>query len=198
MAKYTTLTLLLFVAQNVSGFVVPASFRQAAPTPLAAEEAAAAEAAEPPKFEPLLPFLPAADPTWSVRGPIGEGDFVLTREGGPVKEELSNENLMRILMIECSDLDANTLVWKCLGYRFDAENEEWKPDEVFPKWREKYPSPPDFIGMQRIFSKEVDQPCLRANQSLVKSIPANNKQSLKKHLKPLGFTGYKVSEAVRE
>jgi len=84
-------------------------------------------------------------------------------------------------------------VWKCLGYRFDEEKEEWKNDEVFPKWKEKYPSPPDLIGMQRIYSKEVDQPSLRANQAIVRSIPVDNKQSLKTHLKPLGFTGYKVS-----
>jgi hypothetical protein len=84
-------------------------------------------------------------------------------------------------------------VWKCLGYRFDADNEQWKNDDVFPKWREKYPTPPDLIGMQRIYSKEVDQPSLRANQSLVRSVPVDNKQSLKTHLRPLGFTGYKVS-----
>jgi hypothetical protein len=83
-------------------------------------------------------------------------------------------------------------VWKCLGYRFDADNEIWKNDEVFPKWKEKYPTPPDLIGMQRIYSKEVDQPSLRANQSLVRSVPVGNKQSLKTHLRPLGFTGYKV------
>jgi hypothetical protein len=80
-----------------------------------------------------------------------------------------------------------------LGYRFDSENEEWTPDEVFPNWREKYPSPPDLIGMRRIYSKEVDQPSLRANQSLVRSVPVEYKQSLKTHLKPLGFNGYKVS-----
>jgi hypothetical protein len=86
----------------------------------------------------------------------------------------------------------NTLVWKCLGYRFNVENEEWTPDEVFPKWREKYPTPPDLIGMRRIYSKEIDQPSLKSNQSIVRSVPAEFKQSLKKHLKPLGFRGYKV------
>lgn len=151
-----------------------------------------------PKIEPdiLKPFPPAADPMYSVRGPVGEGDFVLTRSGGPVEAELTNENLLKILMIECSDLEVNTLVWKCLGYRFDEGEEEWKNDEVFPKWKEKYPSPPDLIGMQRIYSKEVDQPSLRANQAIVRSIPVDNKQSLKTHLKPLGFTGYKVRSNV--
>eukprot|EP00544_Gedaniella_sp_CCMP2646_P012392 CAMPEP_0202499570 /NCGR_PEP_ID=MMETSP1361-20130828/30186_1 /ASSEMBLY_ACC=CAM_ASM_000849 /TAXON_ID=210615 /ORGANISM="Staurosira complex sp., Strain CCMP2646" /LENGTH=260 /DNA_ID=CAMNT_0049131793 /DNA_START=46 /DNA_END=825 /DNA_ORIENTATION=- len=142
----------------------------------------------------LEPFPSAADPKYSVRGPVGEGDFIVTRSGGPSAEELTNENLLRILKIECSDLEVNTLVWKCLGYRFDEDNEEWKPDEVFPNWKEKYPTPPDLIGMQRIYSKEVDQPSLRANQAIVRSIPVDNKQSLKTHLKPLGFTGYQYKE----
>lgn len=88
----------------------------------------------------------------------------------------------------------NTLVWKCLGYRYDAEKEEWTPEEVFPKWLEKYPTPPDMIGMQRIYSKEVDQPSLKSNQSIVRSVPVDFKQSLKTQLKPLGFKGYKVRE----
>jgi hypothetical protein len=140
----------------------------------------------------LLPFPPAADPKYSVRGPVGEGDFVVSRIGGPTAEELSNENLYRILMIQCNDLEVNTLVWKGLGYRFDPEREEWTNDQVFPKWKEKFSTPPDLIGMQRIYSKEVDNPSLKANQHLVKSVPVDNKQSLKVQLKPLGFTGYKV------
>ena len=86
----------------------------------------------------------------------------------------------------------NTLVWKGLGYRFDAEKEEWTAEEVFPKWREKYPTPPDLIGMQRIYSPEVDKPSLKANQALVRSVPVENKQGLKKNLKPMGWSGYKV------
>lgn len=147
-----------------------------------------------PALEPLKPFIPALDPMYKCRGVVGDGDFLLKREGGPVIEELSNDNLYKILMIECSDLEVNTLVWKCLGYRFDVEKEEWTNEEVFPKWKEKFPSPPDLIGMQRIYSKEVDNPSLKSNQQLVKSVPVDNKQSLKTHLKPLGFTGYKIAE----
>lgn len=44
------------------------------------------------------------------------------------------------------------------------------------------------------YSPEIDKPSLKANQALVKSIPVNNKQSLKEHLKPLGFRGYQYSE----
>ena len=142
--------------------------------------------------EILQPFIPAIDPMYKVRGDVGGGEFVVSREGGPREEELTNENLYGILYYKCSDLEVNTLVWKCLGYRFDAKAEEWTPDNVFPKWREKFPSPPDLIGMQRVYSKEVDGPSLKANQQLVKSIAKDNKQSLKEHLKPLGFTGFKV------
>mmetsp|Transcript_6857 Transcript_6857/g.14405 ORF Transcript_6857/g.14405 Transcript_6857/m.14405 type:complete len:118 (-) Transcript_6857:50-403(-) len=48
--------------------------------------------------------------------------------------------------------------------------------------------------MRRIYSKEIDQPSLKSNQSLVRSVPVDNKQSLKTHLRPLGFTGYKYAE----
>lgn len=140
----------------------------------------------------LLPFPPAADPNYRNVGDLGQGDFVISREGGPRDKELANENILRIVRIECSDLQVNTLVWKCLGYRF--RDGEWHPDEVFPKWKEKYPSPPDFIGMQRIYEKEIDQPSLRANQALVRSVPVEHKQSLKQHLRPLGFTGYQYAE----
>jgi hypothetical protein len=57
----------------------------------------------------LQPFPPAADPMYSVRGPVGENDFVLSRTGEPTKSELSNENLLRILRIECSDLEVRVI-----------------------------------------------------------------------------------------
>mmetsp|Transcript_19845 Transcript_19845/g.29373 ORF Transcript_19845/g.29373 Transcript_19845/m.29373 type:complete len:117 (-) Transcript_19845:623-973(-) len=65
----------------------------------------------------LDPFPAAADPMWSVRGPVGEGDFIVSREGGPTAEELTNENILRIVMIESSDLEVRaqtalaTLLW---------------------------------------------------------------------------------------
>jgi hypothetical protein len=58
--------------------------------------------------EPLLPFLPAADPMYMCRGPVGDKQFILTREGPSTPEELSNENLLRILRIECSDLEVSS------------------------------------------------------------------------------------------
>lgn len=173
------------------------------PTTTAAAASSAATPPTVPAIEPLKPFLPAMDPNYINVGPVGQEDgndssFILRRSGPPTKEELSNENLYKILMIECSDLEVNTLVWKCLGYEFQKDNDngemKWNSEKVFPKWREKYPSPPDLIGMQRIYTKEVDQVSLKANQSLVRSVPVDNKQSLKTHLRPLGFTGYKYAE----
>jgi hypothetical protein len=98
----------------------------------------------------LKPFPPAADPMWICRGPVGEKDFVVSREGPPTEAELANENILRIVRIQCSDLEVNTLVWKCMGYRFNPEAEQWLSSDCFPNWRERYPSPPDFIGMQRM------------------------------------------------
>jgi hypothetical protein len=143
----------------------------------------------------LVPFPAAADPRYMCEGPVGQGKFVVSRTGGPLVEELANENLLRILKMGCSDLEANTLIWKCLGYRFDESTREWTAAEVFPKWKERFPAPPDLIGMQREYSKEIDQVVLKANQHLVRSVPVDNKQSLKVHLKPLGFTGYQVCTA---
>ena len=145
----------------------------------------------------LQPYLPAMDPNYSAKGPIGEGQFLISRSGPPTAEELSNEQMLKVVKSECTDLEVNTLVWKCLGYRFHEEDEEennnnWTPDEVFPNWKERFPTPPDFIGMKRVYSKEVDQPSLRSNQALVRSIPADSKQSLKSALKPLGWTGFQV------
>jgi Domain of unknown function (DUF1823) len=152
----------------------------------------------------LQPFLPASDPSYRNVGPVGQGDFVVRRTGSPTPEELTNENILKIVSIQCSDLEVNTLVWKCLGYRFKEQEgggdeieegyNRWSADECFPNWQEKFPDPPDLIGMQRIYSPEVDKPSLKANQSLVRSIPADNKQSLKTHLKPLGWKGYQYAE----
>ena len=46
----------------------------------------------------LDPFLEAANPNYINQGPVGEGEFVVTRTGGPRKEELTNENMLRIVV----------------------------------------------------------------------------------------------------
>ena len=163
-------------------------------TPSADEDARKEDKPERKHPDILLPFAPAADPNYINVGPVGEGDFIVSRTGGPTDEELTNENIRRIVDIECTDLEVNTLIWKCLGYRFDEESQTWKNDEVFPNWRNNYPTPPDLVGMRRIYEKEIDQPTLRANQALVRSVPVEHKLSLKKHLRPMGWKGYQYSE----
>ena len=155
------------------------------------------ESYEQKKVKPFIldPFPEAANPTYTATAPVGENGFVVSRNGGPTNEELSDENLYKIIDRTASDLDVNTLVWKCLGYRFDEEAREWTAAEVFPKWKERYPTPPDVVGMQRIYSKDIDGPCLRNNQALVRSIPVDNKKSyLKVYMKPFGFTGYQARD----
>jgi hypothetical protein len=145
-----------------------------------------------PQLELLQPFLPAADPSYRNTGEVGKNRFLVSREGDPTLDELSSENILKIVKIDSSDLEVNTLVWKCLGYRF--ENGAWNNSKGFPNWKEKYPEPPDLIGMQRIYEPEIDKVSLRANQALVRSIPLEYKQSLKQFLVPLGWKGYKYAE----
>lgn len=143
----------------------------------------------------LEPYSPARDPLYPVRGPVGEGKFILSRSGPPTIQELSNDQILLIVRDDiATDLEVNTLVWKCLGYRYDAVHERWEATHVFPKWKERFLDPPDLIGMRREYSKEIDSLSLRSNQALVKSIPMEHKQSLKTHLRPLGWKGYQYSE----
>ena len=54
--------------------------------------------APPAVIEPPKPFLPAADPNYRNVGSVGGEDFIVTRTGPPTKDELSNENLLKILV----------------------------------------------------------------------------------------------------
>ena len=192
----------LCLSSSVTGFLpvtTPQSLARHSILPLqesqsdtASEDSPNPRSAEQVKPIILEAFPEAADPKYAVRGPVGQGEFIISREGPPTAEELSNENILKIVTSQCTDLEVNTLVWKGLGYRFNVETEEWDNSECFPNWREKYPTPPDLIGMQRVYSREVDQISLRSNQALVRSVPVDNKQGLKQQLKPLGWKGYQV------
>ena len=46
--------------------------------------------------------------------------------------------------------------------------------------------------MTRVYSKDVDEPVLRANQALVASIPMKYKGGIKEHLRKVGWTGFKL------
>eukprot|EP00640_Fibrocapsa_japonica_P007332 CAMPEP_0113944342 /NCGR_PEP_ID=MMETSP1339-20121228/33519_1 /TAXON_ID=94617 /ORGANISM="Fibrocapsa japonica" /LENGTH=190 /DNA_ID=CAMNT_0000949517 /DNA_START=117 /DNA_END=689 /DNA_ORIENTATION=+ /assembly_acc=CAM_ASM_000762 len=117
-------------------------------------------------------------------------DMVVNWEGEPLESELSNENMLRIVLQQGSDEDVNALAWKCLGYRYNPETKEWGNEACFPKWKERFPTPPDLIGVTRTYSKEVDDPVKKANQSLVRTLPGDDKQWVKPALKPLGWAGY--------
>ena len=79
-----------------------------------------------------------------------------------------------------------------LGYRYDDASGAWDASGCFPNWRAKYPAPPDLVGVTRNYSREVDEPVLRAVQSLQRSVATEHKNNLKSFLKPLGWSGYKM------
>ena len=111
--------IIFHLAMESNGFVAPVMMKPQQTRWLTAQlfsspsaESDPQQQQEPPKeiVKPdiLLPFLPAADPKYSVRGPVGDGDFICTRSGGPTADELSNENIIKIVRIECSDLEVGT------------------------------------------------------------------------------------------
>ena len=110
----------------------------------------------------------------------------------PEPDDISNENILRIVLQETTDEETNELVWKYLGYRYDAVTGKYDASAVFPKWAKKYPQPPDLIGVTRTYEREVDEPVLRAVQALQKSVPTEHKDNLRQCLKPLGWPGFKM------
>ena len=110
----------------------------------------------------------------------------------PEPDDISNENILRIVLSETTDEETNALVWKYLGYRYDAATGEYDASAVFPKWAKKYPQPPDLIGVTRTYERAVDEPVLRAVQALQKSVPTEHKDNLRQCLKPLGWAGFKM------
>lgn len=109
--------------------------------------------------------------------------------------EISNQNLIKIVNLECSDLDCCNLAWKCLGYKYDETlNKFVLTSNVFPKWAAKYPHPPDLIGLTRNYSSvEIDKPVRDASMNLMRSIPRNYKGGVRE-LEKEGFRGYKLKE----
>lgn len=108
-------------------------------------------------------------------------------------EELSNEVLRDIVLQRVPDQEVNELAWRCLGYTPDPSVEGgWSSAGVFPNWRKNYPQPPDLVGVTRTYSREVDEPVLRAVQALQRSVPREHKDQLKPALKPVGWQGFKM------
>jgi len=100
--------------------------------------------------------------------------------------------MLKIVLSETPDQEVNALMWKYLGYVFDDATGKWDTSKVFPNWRKNYPEPPDLVGVTRTYSREVDEPVLRAVQSLQKSVAKEHKNNLRAFLKPLGWNGYKM------
>ena len=120
--------------------------------------------------------------------------LVLDVKGPVTAEELSNENLVRIVNLECSDLECDHLAWKCLGYKYDLESNTFLLSaDVFPKWAAKYPDAPDLIGLARNYSPEIDKPVRDASMNLMRSIPRDYKGGVRA-LESQGFRGYKLKE----
>ena len=144
--------------------------------------------AEPPATAPAASAVaPPELPPFVLRAPSEEAD----------DDELTNENIGCLVWERCSDDEVNRLVWKCLGYRRAEgapDDAPWENDAVFPKWRARFPQPPDLVGVTRVYSPDVDEPVLRANQALHRSIPMAHKDGIRENLRaePVRFLGFKL------
>lgn len=108
----------------------------------------------------------------------------------PPPEDISNEALLGIVKQELPDAQVNELVWKYLGYKRNADG-SWDNSAVFPKWRERFPLPPDFIGHDDQASYAAEDGSIKiAVQGLQQSVPKEHKQRLKPVLTPHGWSGF--------
>jgi hypothetical protein len=92
---------------------------------------------------------------------------------------LNKDTIWAIINDTIDDHTVNQLVWYYLGYRYDSKLNCWDTSQVAPEWRDEYPQPPNFLDSRP------------ATMKLTRSIPQENKQSLKEKL---GFKGYKIGE----
>ena len=110
----------------------------------------------------------------------------------PAPDDLADEVMLSIIKQEMPDQEVNDLVWKYLGYKLDETTGAWDTSDVFPNWRKQYPEPPDLVGVTRTYTRAVDEPVLRAVQTLQRSVASEHKNNLRAFLKPLGWNGYKM------
>jgi hypothetical protein len=124
----------------------------------------------------------------------GKSTLLIQLDGPVLADEITNQNLIKIVNLQCSDVECNNLVWKALGYGYDAASDKFVlTPNVFPKWATKYPEPPDLIGVTRNYSPEVDKECRDASMNLMRSIPRDYKGGVRE-LEKEGFRGYKLKE----
>ncbi len=117
----------------------------------------------------------------------------IEKEGDVTESDLADINLVRIVQEETTDIDTNVLVWKCLGYSYDEESRTWGNDKCFPKWKAKFPEPPDVIGITRKYDPETDKKVRNASMDLMRSIPRTFKGGIR-NLQSVGFKGFKLKE----
>ncbi|WP_448381596.1 DUF1823 family protein [Gloeomargarita sp.] len=96
---------------------------------------------------------------------------------------LTDALLWDILQERLPAAAVNELVWAYLGYEYDPVQQTWRTERVAAPWRERFPTPPDFIQDRA------------AIVHLTRSIPPADKQLLKAEL---GFPGYRVDELTPE
>ena len=121
--------------------------------------------------------------------------FILKIDQPLSDDELSNQNLIKIVNLETTDQQCNYLAWKCLGYQYnnDTKHFEMSP-KVFPKFAANYPTPPDLIGVTRNYADPaVDKPVRDASMNLMRSVPKDFKGGVR-NLESEGFRGYKLNE----
>lgn len=98
-------------------------------------------------------------------------------------EELEDERLMALLM-QKRDEELNILTWKCLGYKYVAigAGYAWDTAGVFPKWRSKYPIPPDLAGLNGYTPETIE-----AVEFLVRLTAQEYHDALERHAKSRGL-----------
>lgn len=94
------------------------------------------------------------------------------------KEAFVNSSPMRLclhLVAQAIPRD-HDMLWVCLsytcgwsffpsGYRYDPDEDSWSNEKVFPRWKERYPEPPDLLGVTRVYEPAIDRPVIRASQA---------------------------------
>ena len=123
----------------------------------------------------------------------GPTSSFIDKDGPVTGEDLSDANLVKIVQLETTDIDTNVLLWKCLGYTYDVESNAWTNENVFPKWKSKFPEPPDMIGVTRKYDPETDKVVRNASMDLMRSIPRTFKGGIR-NLQHVGFKGFKLNE----
>jgi hypothetical protein len=124
---------------------------------------------------------------------FGPTSAFVTKEGAVTIQDLADSNLVKIVQVKNTDVDTNVLLWKCLGYVYDTESDAWRNDNVFPKWKAKFPFPPDLIGVTRKYDPETDKEVRNASMDLMRSIPRSFKGGIRQ-LQAVGFKGFKLNE----